>query len=97
MCTSPLEKKERREEKRRKGKIYAQKFPRNEERDRLAFPFTRQLFQISKLFESRTREKERERERRSVPRRHEEEQGREEGRPETNDNAEDIVLKSGAT
>lgn len=37
MCTSPLEKKERREEKRRKGKIYAQKFPRNEERDRLAF------------------------------------------------------------
>lgn len=67
-------------------------------------PFTRQLFQISKLFESRTKEKEankreRERERRSVPRRHEEEQERkrEGGRPETNDNAEDIVLKSGAT
>lgn len=46
-----------------------------------------------------TNEKERERERRSVPRRHEEEQERkrEGGRPETNDNAEDIVLKSGAT
>lgn len=96
MCTSPLEKKERREEKRRKGKIYAQKFPRNEERDRLAF-LSHANFSKFPNCSNPEPERERGRERRSVPRRHEEEQEREEGRPETNDNAEDIVLKSGAT